>query len=209
MKRTLALTALALGTLLTVSGCSAPASSDDTEEPTSSASAETGTETETETETETDAPEAAPADGETLEGDGYSYAVPAGWTVPGDGSDAFGTDTMAADTEDTDGFADNVNVVLSPAGAVSADQVETAGKTELESVGATEVTVQERLTVADSETAHLSASLGAEGVSYLVEQYYLTNDDQTYVITFSFSDTVSDDDRTALADSVLATWTWS
>ena len=207
MKRTLALTALALGTLLTVSGCSAPASSDDTEEPTSSASAET--ETGTETETETDAPEAAPADGETLEGDGYSYAVPAGWTVPGECGDAFGTDTMAADTEDTDGFADNVNVVLSPAGAVSADQVETAGKAELESVGATEVTVQERLTVADSETAHLSASLGAEGVSYLVEQYYLTNDDQTYVITFSFSDTVSDDDRTALADSVLATWTWS
>jgi len=54
----------------------------------------------------------------------------------------------------------------------------------------------------------LSADFSQGGLSYVIEQYYLSTDDQTYIATFSFSDTVDDDTRMEIAESVLATWTW-
>jgi len=48
----------------------------------------------------------------------------------------------------------------------------------------------------------------SEGTTYSVEQYYVSTDDQTYVVTFSFSDTVTPDERQAVAESILVTWTW-
>ncbi|MFT4221199.1 MAG: hypothetical protein QM611_11895 [Microbacterium sp.] len=149
----------------------------------------------------------APAVGETISGTGYSYTVPEGWGVP-DPIEGYDPDSFAADLDDTDGFSDNVNVIVSPAGVVTPDEVESAGFDELESVGATDVTVGERVTVAGSESAHLSASMSANGQEYVIEQYYTTDDQQTYVVTFSFSSSVPQADREALAASVLATWTW-
>ena len=80
--------------------------------------------------------------------------------------------------------------------------------TELEGAGATDIVVNNRVTIADSESAHLSASMTSEGTTYSVEQYYVSTDDQTYVVTFSFSDTVTPDERQAVAESILVTWTW-
>jgi hypothetical protein len=120
-----------------------------------------------------------------------------------------GADVLVADLSDADGFTDTVNVVLSPAGELTPEQVETLGVDELEAAGATEVTVRERITVGESESAHLSAGLTSSGADYLVEQYYVTRDGQTYVVTFSFSPTVADPERDALSESVLATWAWS
>lgn len=153
--------------------------------------------------------EAAPATGETITGDGYTYVVPEGWAVPDQEIAGFSPDTLAANGQDTDGFADNVNVLKSPAGLVTPDLVESAGVTELEGVGATDITVNDRVTIAGSESAHLSASMSSEGTTYGVEQYYVSTDDQTYVVTFSFSDTVAPDERQSVAESVLVTWAWA
>lgn len=120
-----------------------------------------------------------------------------------------GADTLAADLTDADGFADNVNVLLSPAGEITPDQVESQGVDELEAGGASAITVKDRITVAGSESAHLSAGLTSSGVDYQIEQFYLTHDGSTYVVTFSFSPSVADTDRDLLAESVLAGWTWS
>jgi len=147
-----------------------------------------------------------PATGDTITGTGYSFNAPEGWVIPG--SAPAGVDTVVADPADIDGFTDNINVLLSPAGALTADQVEVAGPAELESVGATNIEVRPRLNVAGSESAHLTAQLSSGGATYLFDQYYATNADQTYVITFSFSDTESQQDRETLAESVLASWTW-
>lgn len=160
-------------------------------------------------DTEVDDLDAAPAAGVQVVGEGYSYSVPEGWDVPDTDPATIGADTLAADLTDTDGFSDNVNVVLSPAGAVTADQVEAAGTGELEGAGATDVEVRDRVQVAGTESAHLTGSLTSQGASYSIEQYYLTDDDQTYVVTFSFSPSVDDDDREDLAESVLASWAWA
>ncbi|MBT2475454.1 hypothetical protein J7E68_12955 [Microbacterium sp. ISL-103] len=174
-----------------------------------------GESTPTEQSTESEAPEqgspsldAEPAAGETISGDGYTYVVPEGWAVPEQSVAGFDPDTLAANLQDTDGFADNVNVLKSPAGVVTPDVVESAGVKELESVGATDITVNDRVTIAGSESAHLSAALSSEGTDYGVEQYYVSTDDQTYIVTFSFSDSVSAADRVGVAESILVTWTW-
>lgn len=154
------------------------------------------------------APAVEPADGDTISGTGYSFAVPEGWGDPGP-IEGFDADSLAADLDDADGFADNVNVILSPAGKVELDQVESAGPGELEGGGATDVSVEPRVTVAGEEAAHISANLASGDTSYLIEQFYVNSDDQTYIVTFSFSPDVADADRQAVTDAVLASWAWS
>ncbi len=192
MSRRLGVAVIAIAASLTLAGCSGPSSPGNATVQTSAAQA----------------PAAEPASGATVSGTGYSYVVPEGWNEPGDEVSS-GADSLAADLTDADGFADNVNVVLSPAGEVTADQVESQGVDELQGAGATDVTVRDRLTVAGSESAHLSAGFSSNGVDYQIEQYYLTHDGQTYVVTFSFSKTVSQTDRDDLAASVLQTWSWA
>lgn len=147
------------------------------------------------------------ATGPEITGTGYSYSVPEGWAVPPDGT-APGADTIAADLTDDDGFVDNVNVLLSPAGEVTSEQVESQGVDELEGAGAEDVAIRDRITVAGSESAHLSAALSTSGVEYEIEQFYVTSEGQTYVVTFSVSPSVSEADRDELYGSVLASWTW-
>jgi hypothetical protein len=197
MTRTLAPVALLLAASLTLVGCSVVA-------PPAPGTGSGGGDTGTGTEITTD-----PATGELITGTGYSYNVPEGWGVPDAAAENPQLDTVAADLTDDDGFADNINVLLSPAGVLTPDVVESAGVSELEQYGATDVTVEPRLTIAGAESSHLSALFSSQGLDYRVEQYYPTQGDQTYVVTFSFSQDVSEADRIALAESVLATWAWS
>lgn len=161
-----------------------------------------------------DAPDVEPASGESIAGTGYSFSVPEGWAIPDQelpGMDQ--VDVFVADLTDAsaDGFADNVNVVLSPAPqAISADDIEKYGVAELEEQGgATDVAVQERTSIAGAESAHITAAVTQQGVTYNVDQFYPSNDDQTYVVTFSFSPEVTDADRAAVYDAVLASWAWA
>lgn len=184
---------LAVVAAFTLAGCS----STPTETPSSDSSAEAIEETYT------------AATGDRIVGTGYSYAVPEGWADASATAGASDADSLAADMTDVeDGFSDNVNVILSPATNVTPELVETAGVEELEGAGATDVTVRDRVTLGGEESAHLSAGLNSSGATYQIEQYYVTSDGQTYVVTFSFSPTVSVADRDAVAGSVLASWSW-
>jgi hypothetical protein len=194
MRRTPALTipVLALTLAFGLVGCSAGGDADSSGESSSQAPELT----------------AAPAAGEVVTGDGYSYSVPEGW-VTQDTAIAPGTDSLALDESATGDFANNVNVVLSPNGSFTADEVEDTAGEELESGGATNVEIEDRVTVADSESAHISAEMVSGDVTYRVHQYYLTNDDQTYVVTFSYGETVEDAAAIDTAESILASWSWS
>ncbi|MFG6445898.1 hypothetical protein ACFXP7_11330 [Microbacterium sp. P06] len=194
MRRTPILATVALA--LVLAGCSSPAAPEAEQTEMSSPSATATTTTPT-------------AAGDVQQGDGYSYTAPEGWGIPEGQEKPAGVDTIAADLEDTDGFADNVNVVLSPSGEVTTEQVETLGVQELEGGGATGVEVLDRVEIAGVESSHLTALLSSEGTEYRIEQYYPTNAGQTYVVTFTFNDTVDEADRDALAQSVLATWEWA
>ncbi|MCK6079129.1 hypothetical protein KZX37_00680 [Microbacterium sp. EYE_5] len=155
-----------------------------------------------------DLPAIAPADGETVAGEAYGFTLPQGWGFPDGAPDTFDETTFAAFLDDQDDFADNLNIITSPAGEVSPEQVESVGVDELEGAGATDVTVLDRVTAAGQETAHLTAGFEQDGVEYQIDQYYLTDAGQTYIVTFSFSPDVSQEDRDQIAQSVLATWQW-
>jgi hypothetical protein len=199
---TLAVSVLAFSLALGLAGCaSEPAPSD-------SSSSDSSSPSESSAPSQPADPAAAPATGATVVGNGYSFTAPEGWGEQ-DNSVAPGTDTVAVDLAPTGPFASNVNVVLSPSGAFTADQVEAAAGAELETSGATDVAVLDRLTVAGSESAHITAVMDISDLTYRIHQYYVTDDDQTYIVTFSADVAVSDDDATAVAESVLATWTWA
>lgn len=150
----------------------------------------------------------SPATGEVLSGDGYSLTAPEGWTQPSADQVPAGVDVVAVDMGDTDGFSDNLNVVPSPAGLVPAALIKSSGPKEIEAAGGTVLATVDGPEVAGGPTVHLSAQMEQGGVEYLIEQYALSSDDQTYVVTFSFSSAVPESDRIAVAESVLVTWAW-
>lgn len=192
---------LALAIVLT--GCSSPAPAPEETEQTAPVEEQPEETAESDFSFDT-----APATGIEIAGTGYTLHVPEGWQIP-DAPEGYAPDALAGDPNDTDGFADNVNVVVSPAGLLTPDEVEQGSEEELSSAGAGTVEVNDRVRVAGSETTHISTQLTEQGTTYLLEQYGVSSDEQTYVVTFSFSDTVSDADRQGLAESVLATWTWA
>lgn len=158
---------------------------------------------------ETDAAEFSPATGQTVAAEQYTFTLPEGWGFPDGAPEGFDEATFASDLQgDDDTYQDSLNILTSPAGEVTPDQVEDVGVTELESAGATDVQVLPRITAAGSESSHLTAGFSQNGVDYLIDQYYLTDAGQTYIVTFSFSADTPQPERDALSQSVLATWQW-
>lgn len=149
---------------------------------------------------------AAPASGETLVGSGYEFTAPEGWAVPTDMA-LPDVDIIIMDMTDTDTFTDNVNVVVSPATGLTADQAEASVVGELEGAGFGDVTIRDRIMVAETETTHFSAMGSVNGTEYQMEQFFIPVPDANgLIVTFSFSTSVSEPDRKALSESVLATW---
>ncbi len=143
---------------------------------------------------------------EVITGDGYSYSVPVGWgaseNIPA------GADTFAMDLAAPAAVPGTVTVVASPTGVVTADDAESVGVSGLEGQGATNVVAQDRVMVAGSESAHITASIAVNDLELALDQYFLTHADQTYVVTFSSSGSVSEVDRTRINASVLTSWVW-
>lgn len=187
--------AITLLTLLTLTGCSSGSDSD---------GGKSG-------DKQTSAPEVEAADGLTVEGTGYTYVVPDGWKTPDE--DIAGTeqtDTFAADFDDKDGFADNINVIrLDPAPVEDLDDLEKALIAELEGSSAKNVTARDRLEIDGTAAVHIASLNTLQGKDYLTEQYNAIRDGVSYVITFSYSPDVSENDRDEVAQSVLSTWKWS
>ena len=151
------------------------------------------------------------ADGDSIKGTGYSFTLPTDWEVPTqDIPGTEQTDTFAANLKDTDGFADNVNVIrLDPAPIDDLDDLEKGLVKELEGAGSSDVTVRDRTDIDGDDAVHIASGQNQKGATYLTEQFNAIHDGVSYVITFSFSDTVSQADRDKVADSVLTTWKWA
>lgn len=191
----------ALFSLLLLVGCGTDTDDNEPETDTGTSQNETPA-----PETEEPTPDAS---GELITGTGYTFNAPDGWGVPEQQTPGFDPDSLAANLDDDDDFVDNVNVLLSPAGEVTPDQVEDMGVQELEAVGATDIEVNDRTTVAGNESAHLSATMSMGEREYVVDQFYASNAGQTYVVTFSFSPSISDGERSEAVESALSTWTWT
>jgi hypothetical protein len=151
---------------------------------------------------------AAPAAGIVISGSGYAFHAPAGWTPPQRPVQA---DAYAISAEpDAAGVYDTVNVLL---GAPSTDslpaQQRNAAQYLEQAVGATQVKIRPRIEIAGDEAVHLSSLQSHQGVTVWSEQYSVTHGGTGVTVTFDFHENESQADREALADSVLAAWTWA
>lgn len=142
-------------------------------------------------------------------GTGYGYDVPRGWDSPAQDVPGFDLDTFAVDRRDNDGFTDNVNVILAPGRAMPPRQTEVSAKRELAAAGARRISVNDRVRVAGVVSPHLSAVMSLNSTPYAIDQYYVTANGQTYLVTFSFSRDVRAGDRAEVMDAVLTSWVWA
>lgn len=152
---------------------------------------------------------APPATGELITGTGYSFHAPAGWSTPPDApsrADAY----LISAKANAKGVYDTVNVLFQPATADTPDEIELNGVGYLEAViGATHVQVRPRVAIAGAECVHISSLRTTQGITAWSEQYIVTSSGITYTITFAFDKAESQADRDALAESLLASWSWA
>lgn len=194
MRRLLPTSALVLAASLALVGCSLPGGD-----------APNGPEEQVSEEQVSAGLDATPASGPLVSGTGYTLNAPEGWLQT---DEVAGTDVVVVDQVAVDGFAANLNVVVSPAGLISLDTYETAGIAELEAYGATDIVVNDRFELDGVEVGHVSGAMSAQGMTYRSEQYAINSDDQTYILSFAFNDSVASGDRIALAETVLVTWSF-
>ena len=202
------LAALAIVSTLTLAGCgSSDSDGDDSpskDTTSSSPSADAPDE-------DADAPDVEAPDGDTITGTGYTFAVPQDWATPEQeipGTEA--TDAFAANLKDTDGFSDNVNVIrLDPAPIEDLDKLEDGLTAELERAGSKDIQLGDRVDVDGDEAVSITSVQSQNGTNYLTDQFNAIHDGVSYVVTFSFSETVSEADRQELAASVLSSWKWT
>ncbi|MBD8607042.1 hypothetical protein IFT73_09265 [Aeromicrobium sp. CFBP 8757] len=198
--------ALAIVSSLTLAGCGgSDGGSDDSSSDNDSSSSATTDAPDDDTDSGSDV---APATGDVISGTGFSFNAPEGWT---DAKDVLPSAlAVAANRSDADGFSDNINVIEDKTIVdVDRDDLEAAVKRVLEGVNAQDVTIKDPVDVAGEEAVTVAAVLEQNGTKYRTEQFAVSHDGKGYVVTFSFSDTVSEDDREDLTDSVLETWKWS
>ena len=150
----------------------------------------------------------APAAGMVITGTGYSFHAPAGWTLPPRPTKA---DSYAISAQPhANGLYDTVNVLAGEANTDTLDDQEQNAAQYLEQVvGATQVKIRPRVDVAGQASVHVSALRSNQGDTEWSEQYSVTHGKTTFIITFASAPSASQAEREALAESVLASWTWS
>lgn len=150
----------------------------------------------------------APAAGLLITGTGYTFHAPVGWTLP---TRAVQGDSYAISAKpDAKGYYETINVLIKPSNKDSFFVKEQNGAEYLlEVVKATAVQVRPRVEIAHNEAVHISNLTNPQGVSRRNEQYLVTHDGADLTITFQFNPEETQNAREAIAESVLASWTWT
>lgn len=183
---------------------SSTASTEETSEPSSSTPPEPTDPTET-TET-TDAPA-----GDSIDGDGYTYAIPDGWEDVSDDPASAQADSAVRVSDPTAAFGTNVNVIVGASQCVSAgEDIETGRdcfKQEIEGLVDSPVEELSDITI-DGETAiGQTASTEQQGETLVFTQYFAAHEDNVFVVTLTAPQSEADAGASAL-DSIISSWAW-
>lgn len=151
-----------------------------------------------------------PATGEEFSDDAFTFNAPEGWETP-PGDLAPQALVFAADVGDSDGFADNVNVVAENqlASIDDLDDRAAAAKAGLEGADAKEIKVGDPIELDGEPAVTITSLFNLNGNEYRTWQYAATRGEDGFVVTFSFSKDVSAADQQKIAESVAASWSWA
>lgn len=138
--------------------------------------------------------------------DDFSFIPPDGW---GDISDEVsGAEIAYRDDEPVNGFAANINVIRTPGQKMSVEDLEEAGIAELERAGFQDVAADDPYEVDGEESPVVTSLASRDGATYQTRQYYAQYDGAYYIITFSFSPDVDDDEVVDVSESIIDSWRW-
>lgn len=185
---------------LTLTACSAPASpsaapSSPTAAPTSPSAAPAS-------------PSVAPTSSLRIEGPGYSYPIPTGWS---DASAEFKATSDivqngAIDYGDTSGFPDNISVISLGAINVSLTQFKQGYPQAMTSGGMTDVQVMEPVWIGGEEAMQVWANLPDSAFSTI--HYALVHNGEGYVVAV-LTDRAPGEAHQQIGLPLLTGWTWS
>lgn len=145
-------------------------------------------------------------------GSGYAFDVPPGWA---DATAAMqqlfpqGDLAYADRTDVSDGFGDNVNVIVQTGtGLDDLDGVRDQLADELASI-ATDVEPGEDREVGCAPAVRQSASGEQQGTAIVFDQLAVLREGDLYVVTFTHTADTDDADRQGAVDTVLDSWRWT
>ncbi|MGD9960434.1 hypothetical protein [Nocardioides sp.] len=196
--------AIVAASVLLLAGCGSSTDSDVAADPTEPASSASSPTQSPSTEP-SDSPTVKPATGAQLDAVAFSLTVPKGWADINEGDDK-AVVLYAADLRENGDTPDMVTVRRGAAtGSVAAATAR--GAALLKAGGATKVKAMAPVEVCGTEVAHVRAIKTAPGVHTMLNQYSLTAQGHTWLITFSTNQWQVEADRARLLDSVLSTCT--
>lgn len=153
-----------------------------------------------------------PATATTIKGTGYTYQVPAGWrdTKQMLKSQGVNADTGAANGKDTDGFADNINVLSTGVGnLVGKPGAQEQVMAQLKEQGATKLKALPATTLDGKKVIRYSATMPVDKRTNDVEQWLVSTAGDTFVITFSGGQGVTEAQRAKVFGPIVSSWKWT
>jgi len=154
--------------------------------------------------------DSASSSSETLEGDGYSYAIPEGWeeaTSAAGGTE--GIDFVVRADDDVEGFRSNILVEVQPAsGTTDPESIRDTWEANIgTAVGATPEPIDD--TTIDGQTAlGVRVETTQQGIDVIQVAYLTINDGKVYSIAMS-SHADSEAEATGELDQLLDSWSWA
>lgn len=156
-------------------------------------------------------PSGAPAAGEQITTDEFSFNAPEGWTSDdGSAAPAFNFAALAIDKGDKDGFADNLNVLEDPTlgSAKDFDELNDFVRRGLVAYNG-DVEIADPIRIDGEDTIVVTGILEQGAIKYRVVQYAVVHDGDGYFITFSYSPDRPESECQSIAESVATSWKWT
>jgi len=151
----------------------------------------------------TDAPS-----GDSIDGEGYTYAIPDGWEDVSDEAASAQADSAVRVTDSAGGFGTNINVIVSPSGGVTdIESLRDQFKQQIEGLVDTPVEEIDNITIAGETAIGQTASAKQQGDTLMFTQYFVAHEDSIYAVTLTAPEADAENGRAAL-DSIISSWAW-
>ena len=171
--------------------------------PTETTTSETSPPEPTDATETTDAPE-----GDVIDGEGYTYAIPEGWEDVGDEAAAAQADSAVRVSDTGGAFGANVNVIVTPdAGVTDIESLRDQFQQQIEGMVDSKVEAVEDTTIAGEPAIGQTASRDQSGEMLIFTQYFVAHEGSIFAITLTTPEDEAADSEAAL-DTILSSWAW-
>ncbi len=150
----------------------------------------------------------APA-GDTINGQGYTYAIPDGWEDVSNEGSASQADSAVRVKDSGGGFGTNVNVIATPAqGVGDIESLRDTFAQQIQRLVDSKVQRIDDTTVDGEQAIGQTATKKQSGETLVFTQYFTAHNDTVYAVTLTAPQADAANGKQAL-DSILTSWSWT